>query len=58
MVSGGQFVPNQEWKRRTFGTYGIRPDWQPYAFAIGAGIAVALILSVAGIWLPNLPPVF
>jgi hypothetical protein len=25
------------------------PDWQPYAFAIGAGIAVALILSVAGI---------
>jgi hypothetical protein len=48
-------VQNQEWKRRTFGTYGIRPDWQPYAFAIGAGIAVALILSVAGIWLPNLP---
>jgi hypothetical protein len=43
---------------RTFGPYGIRPDWQPYAFAIGAGIAVAVILSVAGIWLPNLPPVF
>jgi hypothetical protein len=25
----------------------MRPDWQPYAFAVGAGIAVALIVSVA-----------
>jgi hypothetical protein len=49
-------MQNQEWKPRAIGLpHRMRPDWQPYAFAIGAGIAVALILSVAGTWLPNLP---
>jgi hypothetical protein len=49
-------MQNQEWKRRAIGLpHGMRPDWPPYAFAIVAGIAVAVILSLAGMWLANLP---
>jgi hypothetical protein len=53
MISGGGLVQYQERKPQTFATDGTRADWQPYAFAIGAGIAVALILSLASIWLPT-----
>jgi hypothetical protein len=50
-------MQNREWKPRAIGLpRGMRPDWQPYAFAIDAGIAVAVILSLAGMWLQNLPP--
>jgi hypothetical protein len=49
----GRLVRYQERKPKTFATDGTRPDWQPFAFAIGAGIAVALILSVASMWLPT-----
>jgi hypothetical protein len=49
----GRLVRYQERKPKTFATDGTRPDWQPYAFAIGAGIAVAVILSFAGMWLPT-----
>jgi hypothetical protein len=49
-------MQNQEWEPRAIRLpRGMRLDWLPYAFAVGAGIAVALILSVAGTWLPNLP---
>ena len=49
-------MQNQEWKRRAIGLpHGMRPDWPPYAFAIVAGIVVAVILSLAGMWLANLP---
>ena len=49
----GRLVRYPDRKPKTLATDGTRPDWQPYAFAIGAGIAVALILSVASIWLPT-----
>jgi hypothetical protein len=40
-------MQNQEWKPRAIGLpRGMRPDWQPYASAIDAGIAVAVILSL------------
>jgi hypothetical protein len=49
-------MQNQEWKPRAIGLpHRMRPDWQPHVFAIGAGIAVAVILSLAGMWLPSLP---
>jgi hypothetical protein len=47
-------MQNQEWKPRAIGLpYRMRPDWLPFAFAVGAGIAVAVILSLAGMWLPS-----
>jgi hypothetical protein len=47
-------MQNQEWKPRAIGLpHRMRPDWPPYAFAIVAGIAVAVILSLAGMWLES-----